>query len=89
MAKYAELLKKTDKEKEDSLAPARAEEQKGSLGLAIARLDLEVKTAQNELESLKGEYPLNVDAVIEAGDSLALQQRRLTQLKDLSAELFG
>lgn len=89
MSKYADLLKQSDKEKEDNLAPARAEEQKGSLGLEIAKLRLSVKGKENTLASAKAEYPLPVNEIVEAGDELALEQRRLAQLEALSAELFS
>jgi hypothetical protein len=87
--KYAEMIVKSKEEKDNTLAPARAEQEKARLGIARAELGLQVKTAKNALESLKGQFPLPVDEIIEAGDSLALDERRLAQLDALSSELFG
>lgn len=87
--KYADLIVKSKEEANVALAPARAAQEKAKLGIAIAELDLKVKTAQNELESLKGQFPLPVDEIVSAGDEVALDARRLEQLQSLSTELFG
>lgn len=86
--KYAELIVKSKEEKDTALALPRAKEQAAAIGIKVAQLDLEVQTAENELAGLKASYPLDLDAVIEAQDQIALQARRLEQLKSLSSELF-
>lgn len=87
--KYVEkiLLSKEDADK--SLAPARANEQAAKLGIAVATLDLDVKTQQNAVEALTNVYPLDIDAIVDAQDELDLSARRLSQLKDLQTSLFG
>lgn len=87
--KYVELILQSKEEAGKALAPARAEEQKAQLGIAIATLNVSIKGKENSLSALKGEYPLNVEAIIDAGDELALEDRRLKQLQALSSELFG
>lgn len=87
--KYTDLIQQSKEDAEKALAPAKADEQKAALGLEIGKLELEVKKARTSLDSKKGEYPLPVDEILEAGDSLALDERRLNQLKLLSSELFG
>ena len=89
MSKYEGLLKQGEKEKNDNLAPARAQEQKGVLGLRIAQLDLQIQSKKNAVETAKGSYPLDVDTLVSALDELALDERLLTQLKATSVELFG
>lgn len=87
--KYADLILRSKEDNDKALAPARAEEQKAQLGIAIATLNVSIKGKENALEELKAQYPLDVDSILEAGDELALEQRRLTQLQALSTELFG
>lgn len=87
--KYAELIVKSKEEKDQALAVPRAAEQSAAIGIAVAKLDLEVQTAKNELEGLKSTYPLEIDTIIAQLDQVALQERRLQQLKALATELFG
>ncbi len=87
--KYAQLILQSKEKADEALAPARADQEKARLGIARAELGLKVKTARNALEAKKAQFPLPVDEIIEAGDSLALDERRLGQLDTLSAELFG
>lgn len=87
--KYATLILQTKEEADKALAPARAEEQKAQLGIAVAKLNVSIKGKENSLEQLKGQYPLPIDEIVEAGDELALEQRRLSQLQSLSSDLFA
>jgi hypothetical protein len=87
--KYVDSITQSKEAAEKSLAPARAKEQEAALGIAIAQLDLEVQTKNNAISALKQAYPLDVDAIVDAGDDLALDERRLAQLKSLNTELFG
>lgn len=87
--KYAELITKTKEQKDNALAGPRAAEQKAKLGLEIGQLDLEIQTKRNNVESLKGTYPVDFGAIVKAGDELALAERRLGQLKALDTELFS
>lgn len=86
--KYADALVASKEENEKSLAPARAKQQEAAVGIKIAELDLDVQTADNELSTLVTKFPLDIDAIVDAQDSLDLQKRRLEQLKALSAQLF-
>lgn len=87
--KYVEAIVKSKEESDKALAPARAEQEKAKLGISIAELDLKVKTAQNAVEGLKSTFPLPVDEILEASDDIALDLRRLSDLRTLSSELFG
>lgn len=89
LKKYADALVASKEENEKSLAPARAKEQAARVGIAVATLEVEVQGQQNELTELAGQYPLDIDAIVNAQDEIALNQRRLAQLKALSDELFG
>jgi hypothetical protein len=89
MSKYVELIVRTKEEANNALAAPRAAEQNAALGLAIGKLQLEISGQQNSLADLKGKYPLPVDEIVGAGDELALNQRRLSQLQQLQSELFG
>lgn len=87
--KYTERLLQTKEDAEKVLAPAKSEVEKAQLGIAIAKLNVSIKGKENQLESLKGTNPLNIDAIVAAGDEVALEKRRLGQLEALSSELFG
>lgn len=87
--KYADLIVQSKEDADKALAPARADEQKAQLGISIAKLNVGIKGKQNALEALKAQYPLPIDAIVDAGDELALEQRRLQQLSELTDELFG
>lgn len=87
--KYVDLLKQGEKEKEDNLAPARAAEQKGALGLKIAKLKLQIQGKENTVAEASGKYPLDVETIVDALDSLDLDKRLLGQLEGLDTELFG
>lgn len=89
MKKYVEAIQSSKEENEKSLAPARAAEQKGVLGLEIAKLKVSIQTEHNALAEMCSQYPLPIDEVLEAQDALALDQRRLSQLQHLESELFG
>jgi hypothetical protein len=89
MSKYVERILQTKEESDKALAPARAEQEKAKLGIAIAELSLQVKTAENTLEAMKNQFPLPVDGIIDAQDNLDFDRRRLSQLKEISVELFG
>lgn len=86
--KYAELITQSKEEQDKALAPARAEEQKAALGLAISNQQLSLKGRQNRVAELSGKYPLDIDAIISANDDLDLETRRLRQLATLSDSLF-
>ena len=89
LKKYVEAIVASKEEKNNALAPARADEQKGRLGLEIATLKVQIAGENNRIAELAGQYPLNVDAIVEAQDELDLDTRRLTQLQTLSDALFG
>jgi hypothetical protein len=89
MRKYVDAIVASKEENDKALAPARAAEQQAKLGLEAKQLEISVMEAKNELDELGAEYPLNFEAIIEAQDALALSERRLTQLKDLSVALFS
>ncbi len=89
MSKYAELLKASKQDQENALAPARATQVAAEVGLAIAQLDVQLKTLSNELDELKGGYPLDLDAIRDKLDEVAIVTREQEQLKALSVELFG
>jgi hypothetical protein len=89
LTKYVDALKQGEKEKADNLAPARAAQQQGELGLRIASLRLEIQSQENAIAELSGKFPLPVDALLDAGDELDLAKRQLVQLEELSAQLFG
>jgi len=87
--KYVDALTATKEESTKALAPARAAEQQAHIGLTVKQLEINIMSAQNDLAAMCGQYPLPVDAIVEAQDELDLSTRRLTQLTQLSKELFG
>ena len=89
MSKYAESLVNTKEQNDAALAPARADEQKAALGLAISKKELVVKGFENNLAALKRAYPLNVSAILEATNELEWVGREIVQLKNVAAELFA
>lgn len=87
--KYVDKILQSKEESDKSLAPARANEQAAKLGIAVATLDLEVKTQENAVAALTNVYPLDIDAIVDSQDELDLSKRRLAQLKSLHEELFS
>lgn len=87
--KYAGLITQSKEKADEALAPAKADEQNAALGLEIGKLDLKVKTAQNALEVKKSQYPLPFKEILDASDELALDVRRLGEMKALRTELFS
>jgi hypothetical protein len=89
LKKYVEAIVASKEEKNASLAPARAAEQKGRLGLEIATLKVNIAGQENRVAELASQYPLNIDEIVNAQDELDLDTRRLNQLQGLSDQLFG
>jgi hypothetical protein len=89
LKKYVAAIVASKEEKNASLAPARAGEQKGRLGLEIATLKVNIAGQENRVAELAGQYPLDIDAIVAAQDELDLDNRRLTQLQALDGQLFG
>lgn len=87
--KYVEAIVQSKQDADKSLAPARAAEQQAAIGIKVAQLGLSVKTLNNKVEELKGQYPLNIEGIVQALDNAALEQRKLDQLAAVSTELFG
>ena len=89
MSKYATLITQEKKEKDAALAPARAKEMEAKLGLEIAERELQLQSVTNRVEALKGNYPLDTFALIDALDELSLAERQVNQLRAVSKELFA
>lgn len=89
LTKYVDGIKLSDAEREAQLAPAKADQAKGELGLKIANLRLELKGLELQVNAASTEYPLDVDALSDALDALELGERRLEQLEGISKALFG
>jgi hypothetical protein len=88
VSKYVDAIQASKEDQKKQLAPALAQEQKAQLGLTIKRLELDIQTAETSVASMKSQYPLDISAIIDAGDEVDLKKRQLAQLIALDSELF-
>lgn len=85
---YVEAIQQSKEETEASLAPARAVEAEAALNMEQAQLGLKISKAKSVIADAAGKYPLNVKAILDAKDDLALLERQALQMSELRGELF-
>lgn len=86
--KYEALLTMAQELKDKALAPLRAHETKKRLELALGEVDIQIAEASNKCNELTGAYPLDVDAVLENRNQIALLELKRQNILDTIAELF-
>ena len=82
---YAEMTKEL---KDKALAPLRAVREKKKAELAIAQLDEKIASQQAKIEEMCTQDSIDYDALIAAQDKLALDERKVRQLKEIVEQLF-
>ena len=85
---YKKVLKYSKEKIQDAMAPLRANQAKKAGELEIAKLEEKIATAENDIQEICVEHPLNFDKLIRAQDELALVERRKKQLEKILKELF-
>lgn len=86
---YAEQLLKSDKEKDASKVGFKVEKAKLSLQSAILSTKEALATAKQKVEDLKGSFPLDFQAILNAKAEVVENEEALGLLANLDAELFG
>lgn len=86
---YAQSLLKSDKEKDASKVGFKVEKAKLSLQSATLSTKEALATAKQKAEDLKGAFPLDFQAILNAKFEVTQNEEALGQLANLEAELFG
>ncbi len=71
-----------------ALAPLRAVRERKKAELAIAQLEEKIATQQAKIEEMCTKDGIDFDALIEAQDQLALNERKVRQFKEIITQLF-
>lgn len=85
---YIEVIQESKDEKLKRTAPQKAATQKKRAELAILQLEEKIATKEQRLFDLASAPELNFDAIIDAQDEIALDERRCEQLKQIITQLF-
>jgi len=88
MAKYKELLEESKEVKEANQVPFKVEKSQKELEIEILDIKGSLIGLELAIVKAKGEYPLNLDGILEAIDNKLLEERRLEQAELLLKELF-
>lgn len=88
MSLYRDLLKKTKEAIADAQVPFKVKKEQKQLELKIIELESEIAKNELTIEEQKSANPINWDKLINAINERDLNNRKLTQLKALSTELF-
>lgn len=86
---YSKILTMTKEGIDKALAPIRAKQAKTQCELAMSKIEEEMLSKEARVHELCAVHPLNVDAVINALDDVAILERRHGKVKVLMADLFG
>ena len=89
MSKYAQLLVQSDKEKAATVVTFQEEQAKASVNSAKASLAGQLSREKQAIEVLKGQFPLDVQSVVDAGNAIKELENSLATIATLETELFG
>lgn len=85
---WKEYAAMTKEKVNEALAPLRAIRERKKAELAIAQLEEKIATQEAKIEEMCTKDSIDFDALIEAQDQLALNQRKVKQFKDIIEQLF-
>jgi hypothetical protein len=86
---YKDLLKLTKEKIDSTLAPIRANQAKKQCELEIAVVEEKIATLESDIQELCSKHPLEIRAVADKLDQLALQERYKKQITKVIDELFA
>lgn len=85
---YKKILAYSKEKIQETLASIRANQAKKSAELEIAKMEEKIATAENDIQQVCAEHPLDFSKLIKGQDELALMERRKKQLQKIIVELF-
>lgn len=89
MSKYATNLVKTDKDKAADLVASQEAQAQASLTSSKASLQGQLAKETAKQETLKSKFPLDVQAIVDAGNEIKEIQNSLDTVTALETELFA
>lgn len=89
MSKYATNLVKTDAQKAADVVASQEAQAKASLQQSKASLQGQLAKEQQAQETLKSQFPLDVQAIVDAGNAIKEIQNSLDTVTALETELFS
>lgn len=89
MSKYAESLKNGEAKLEEALIPHKVVQAQKQCELKVAEMDENVAQLTINLERAKGKHPLDLTAVINAANALAIATKNIETAKTVIKELFA
>lgn len=87
-SKYAQNLQKSDKEKAADVVAHQEAQAKASVASSKAFLQGQLSKEKQKQETLKGSFPLDVQAVVTAGNTIKEIENSLATVQALETELF-
>jgi hypothetical protein len=88
LPKYADVVKFSDEEQAQNLAPLRASRARKQAELEMAKLEEEVATKEAQLYEKCCEKEVDFRRIIDLQDDLALVNRKKEQYKKILEEMF-
>lgn len=85
---YAELMGMTPEERDVSLASSRVAEMKKKAEMEMARMNVEIISAETKIQKLSASYPIDFAAMLDAIDTKELLGRRKEQYAQIIDEMF-
>lgn len=89
MSLYKDLISKGKEAIAAIELPFKVKKEQKNLEMKILELEQQIAKDELTIQEQKSAQPVNWDSLINAVDTLALNQRKLKQLQDLETELFG
>jgi len=86
--KYAQLLAQSKDQRDEAERQLNVEEAAQDLDSAILNQKRSISGATRRLQEIKGRFPLDIDAIIDAQVELRDLEAGQKDLEDLKAELF-
>lgn len=85
---YSDSISLSKEEKSKKMAAGRVKTQKARCELEVSKLEEEVTSLEGQVQELAAKEAIDIHAIGEKLDELALVTRKLEQLKDVVTQLF-
>jgi hypothetical protein len=85
---YSEVLKMSKEEIKELMIPIRAKQTKKQIELKLYEIEEEIMRNEANVQNICSRYPLEIEHLIDAQDTLALMDRKHKKLQQMLDELF-
>lgn len=85
---YAKVLKMGKEKVQEAMAPIRAREMRKKAELEQCQIESKIVEAEQKIQEICSEYPIDFECLISSIDKKALLERRLKQYNEIITQMF-